>query len=450
MKAIASTLNWVMQGKSGVAATIQTTFFQIVILATNILTGMVTARILGSEGRGELAAINLWPNLIGQILALGLGPSLLYNLKKYPTQAANLYGAVLVLGTLLGALGSAIGVGIIPMVQSQYSLQAIRYAQLFVLTTPISLLTLILLNAYRARGLFSVVNQTNYLSPILTLGLLGGFAGTRSMTPLTGALAYRIPFLSIFIWKFVDLWRHYRPGFRNLRTSIGLLLPYAWRSAGINILSQVADRLDQVLVVGYLDPDAMGLYVVALSVSRMLSVFQSAIVTVLFPKTAARPISEVVDLAGRAARVNIWVSVCAAVPLMILGPMLLPFLYGPEFQEAVTVFQILSLEIIVKGTTLIIAQVFMAVGRPGIVTLLQGVGVGLSFPLMFWLIPRFGLLGAGVALLTSTTARLLFILICFPWVLKVDSPSLIPRWSDLQILWRTILRRSQPQSEDSR
>jgi O-antigen/teichoic acid export membrane protein len=495
MKRLVNLLQWIMKGKGGVAATLQTFLFQVLVIIINILTGMITARALAPVGRGEQNAIGLWCQFLGSIFALGLGPALLFNLKhsnpllrknsnpgtdkdvdpgknnpphrtttpdaqslgedaspqNAPSpaeqesanreQESNLYAASLAMGVVQSIGAVVVGIVLMPSLLSQYSADVILYAQWFMVTAPMNLLSLVILNAYKARGMFSVVNQTNYLAPLLTLVLLGILAVTHEMTPLSAALAYRIPFISIFLWKFVDLWKYYQPRFQQMANSVRQLFSYSYRSAGINILSQFADRIDQVLVVKFLPPGPMGLYIVALGLSRMLNTVQNSIVVVLFPVAAARPQEEVVALAGRAARISTLLTLVAAIPLIAFGPWVLRGLYGQEFVDAAPVCRLLSLEIVLKGATLVLAQTFMALGRPGVVTLLQGVGLGLSFPLMIWLIPQFGLLGTGMALLCSTSLRLIFIMLCYPMILKASLPNLIPSWQDFQYLWQAIAHR---------
>ena len=76
----------------------------------------------------------------------------------------------------------------------------------------------------------------------------------------------------------------------------------------------------------------------------------------------------------------------------------------------------------------------MALDRPGVVTILQAIGLSLSIPMMLWLIPRYGIYGAAVSLLTSTIARLLFICAGFRIFLKTTPPDLLPKIRDLRML----------------
>jgi O-antigen/teichoic acid export membrane protein len=236
------------------------------------------------------------------------------------------------------------------------------------------------------------------------------------------------------------LWQLLKPQWKELNISCRQLLSYGVRSYGIDLLGTLAGQLDQVLVIGLLSPSSMGMYAVALSLSRMLNVFQASIVTVLFPKIAAMPLVEVVSLTGQVTRLNLFLTLLIGIILMALGPIVLQVLYGSEFMEAVAVFRILIIEVILAGTTMILAQAFMALGRPGMVTILQGVGLGLSLPLMLILIPRYGLVGAGLSLLGSTTARLIFILLSYRITFKIPPPSLVFTSADLMLLKNGFLK----------
>ncbi|MEM9136872.1 MAG: oligosaccharide flippase family protein [Cyanobacteria bacterium P01_F01_bin.42] len=447
MKKISQTLSWVMQGKSGVAATIQTFFFQIVIQLTNFMIGPIIARSLGPVGRGELGRILLWPQLFGAVFALGLGPALLYNLKKSAdhNEESELYSAALTLGLIFGTFAAALGFFLIPLFMQKYSTQTVWIARLFVLTAPIDLFTLLILNAYKARNLFRIVNQTNYAAPVMTLGVVGALTFGQALNPLTAGLARRGPLTGIFLWKFWELWRYYRPKFTHLKARMKQLAPYSLRSAPINIFSQLSDRIDQFMVIFFLNDASLGLYIVSLNLSRLIIIIQNSILSVLFSKVASRPVKEVTEMAGRAARVGLLLSVSTAIFMATCAIPILTLYGGEKFLAAVPIFRILSLEIVLKGATLVLAQTFMAVGRPGIVSVLQGLGLGLSFPLMWILIPRYGLVGVGIALLCSTSIRLITILGCYPLILKISPPSLIPTLQDLVYLKNAIAnRRAKP------
>jgi enterobacterial common antigen flippase len=441
MNSVASSIRWVLKGKSGTAATLQTLMARLFIIAINVATGVITARSLGANGRGELAAMTLWPQFLAYTLTLGLPSAVIYNFKRHPEAESSLFSATLLLSSGLGVVASLVGVVFMPQWLSQYSPMVIQIAQGFMVTAPLALWSLTLTAMLEARGEFAIANHTRYLLPLSTLLLLAGLAAFRWLTPLSGGLAYILPSIPVTLYLVYCLWRRLHPTWQAIGQSCHRLLSYGIRSYGVDLMGTLSQQIGQVLVVGLLSPTSMGMYTVALSLSRMLNVFQSSIVTVLLPKAAARPIPEVIALTGRAARVSMTFTLMIAGAVMLLGPFLLHLLYGNEFIGAVQVLRILVIEVVLSSTVWVLAQAFMAAGRPGIVTLLQGVGLGFSVPLMWVLIPPYGLEGAGFALLISTIARLLFILINFPMVLKVPPPSLIMTRQDYALMRSTLAKK---------
>lgn len=437
----AKTLRWVWDGKTGISATIQTFVTQILILGVTLFTGIMTARFLGPEGRGEQAAILLWPEFLGYAFALGIGPALLFHLRDSPEEKSELFSAALTLGAVFGAIATFVGIIFIPQWLDQYSNSTIRVAQLFMLTAPLSLLSLILLNSYRAQHDFSTVNKTNYLMPFATLVLLVALGGVGLFTPIGSSLAYRIPVVVITLWRLREQWNYYRPNFKKFRVSCRKILSYSTRSAGINILNQVAARVDQAMVISLLSPSSMGIYIVSLNLSRMVEPFNRSILSVLFPKMAARPPKEVMVLTGRAARISGFSTALAVVVAAIVAPFVLTGLYGAEFSQGVNAFRVLALRMVFEGVTMVLAQAFMALDKPGTVAILQGVGLGSTIPLMLLLIPPLGLVGASYALLISTVIRLIFIMICFPILLKLPMPNLFIKTHDLVFIKNSMLSR---------
>jgi O-antigen/teichoic acid export membrane protein len=213
------------------------------------------------------------------------------------------------------------------------------------------------------------------------------------------------------------------------------ILGYGIRSYGIDLLGTLALQVDQVLVVSLLTPSAMGSYVVVLSLSRMLNLFQNSVVMVLFPKAAGQSIGDVVKMTGDSVRASGLVTVACGIPVCMAGPLLLALLYGKEYTGAVGALRILVLEVVLSGATFVLAQAFMALDRPGVVTILQAIGLSLSIPMMLLLIPRYGIYGAAISLLASTIARLLFVYAGFWMFLKTTPPRLLPDRRDVRLLW---------------
>ncbi len=434
-------VNWLIQGKGSVAATAQTMITMVGILAINVLTGIITARTLGPEGRGEQAALILWPEFMANVITLGIPSALVYNLRRYPEERSNFFSAAVILCSILGIGSATVGILFLPQWLSQYPTETIRMAQLLMPIVPIFLLAQLFALALDASSQFAISNIGRYMMPLGTLLLLYGLVISHNITPYTAALAYILPGIVVFLFRLAYLRKVFKFQWSGLTKTYRRLMSYGVRSYGVELVKTLSGKLSQVVIVGLLSSSNLGIYVVALNLSRMMNVFQTSFVTVLFPTVAGRPRKEVVALTGRAVRVSLALSCLAGIIVSFLAPVVLNVLYGEKFLAAIAVFRILLVEIIISGTVWVFLQAFMAVGKPGFVTLLQGLGVAISIPLMFLLVPVYGLEGAGMALLCSSFTRLILVYLSYGFILKVQPPSLLLNKQDIDFIWHSIRSR---------
>ena len=422
------------RSSSGIRSVGQTVGFRILIQVINAGTGIFTARVLQPSGRGELAAITLWSGLIAGLTTLGLPNSLIYHIRTFPKRSSDLVLNAVFLSFLVSLIACGISVHFLPVWLHQYPLWAIRAAQWFLIITPLLSVTSILRGALEAEGAFTQSNVAQLLIPALTLAALLLFYAFHHLDTLTSGVAYTITTLPVFALVVWQSRIFFRQGVRLGTETSRMLMSYGFRSYGIDLLGTLALQVDQVLVVRFLTPADLGLYVVTLSLSRMLSIFQTSVVVVLFPRAAGRSPAEALELTSRAARVSLLITALSAAFVALTGPFLLNLFYGKSYARSSTSLRILLVEVTISGCIFVLAQMFMALGRPGTVTALQAIGLGLSVPLMLVLIPRYGITGAAISLLISTCFRFAFMYFSFPLVLKVPVPNLIPNRGDLDLL----------------
>jgi O-antigen/teichoic acid export membrane protein len=427
------------RSQKGFRAVAQSIASKAVILGLQAGTGILTARELKPWGRGELAAMILWPLLVASVTTLGVPSSLIYFLRHRPEEKDRLIANGFLMSAGLGVAAASLTLAILPVCLRQYSPSIVHAAAWFLITVPICSMTLAGRAALEAWHDFSGSNAIQTLTPFATLIGLLAFLGLHQFNPFTAATAYIAASIPAF-WLMASRVRRMcaRPA-RAQSEVMKRILGYGIRSYGIDVLGTLALYVDQVLVIGLLSPGAMGSYVVVLSLSRMLNLFQNSVVMVLFPKAAGRPAREVIDMTGDSVRISGLVTVLCGIVICLAGPSLLRILYGAEYVAAAGALRILVVEVVLSGATYVLAQAFMALDRPGVVTALQASGLSLSVPLMMLLIPRFGIYGAAVSLLISTTARLLFVYAAFGIFLKTKPPSLIPAVSDVKLLWDSVM-----------
>src|SRR4051812_40013919 len=79
------------------------------LIGINAATGIVTARALKPEGRGELAAMILWPSFLASVMTLGIPSSLIYNVRRDERSAGRYLAAATIVGTLLSVIAMLAG-----------------------------------------------------------------------------------------------------------------------------------------------------------------------------------------------------------------------------------------------------------------------------------------------------------------------------------------------------
>ena len=80
------------------------------------------------------------------------------------------------------------------------------------------------------------------------------------------------------------------------------------------------------------------------------------------------------------------------------------------------------------------AQAFLSIGRPGVVTVLQVASFLAGAMMIVLLVPRLGIEGAALGLLAGSLVRLVVIAASYPAVLRVTVPRLWLNGADLRRL----------------
>lgn len=383
------------------------------VLGVNVLTGILIARFLGPEGRGEQSAILLWPQFLAYLMTLGLPAATLYYVRFDP-ESSSLYTKVsLTLGLFLGLLSTLIGIIIMPLLLKSYSDEIVYFARCFMLLSPISLLSVILNSLMQSKEQYEVYNWFRFLPSIVTLLGLLILVALKNFNPVTTSLILAFAQIPVFIYGIFWVLRNFELDIKINMSKGKDLLNYALRAYPVDLLRTLGDQLDRVVVVGLLTPTLMGYYVVALSLSRVLNAVQTAMITVLIPDLIQQEERVIRRKTLRALLMSTSITGLVAVPLFFLGPWLIKTFYGSNFSEASLPFQILLFEAVLTGMSWVLAQPFLAINQPGKVTMTQTISFGLGIPLLFILAKSNQLVGVAFSLLIISIVRLLATYILF-------------------------------------
>jgi O-antigen/teichoic acid export membrane protein len=141
------------------------------------------------------------------------------------------------------------------------------------------------------------------------------------------------------------------------------------------------------------------------------------------------------QLHDRACRFLFGIVVAVCVVLCALGGPLLVLVYGAEFGEATTLFQLLVVEAGFAVMSQVTMHLFLARDRPGVVSAIQVGVLAVSIVTMLILVPLYGAIGAAFTLVCAAVLRWVLLLAFLRIALKVPLPRLIPRRDDLTYVW---------------
>jgi O-antigen/teichoic acid export membrane protein len=420
-----------LRGRSGLAAVVQTGIATVLVLGINVVTGIISARLLGAQGRGELSALLLAPQFLGFLFTFGLPAATIVKIRSAPEDAAGIMGASLLLSALAGVLAATSGILALPLVMHQYSAQVVTEARWLVLLVTTGVTGTVLMAGLQVQDHFRGYNHLRFWQSAVTLAALCVLALTHAFTPVTGALAYLLPAVPFFAWNLYWVWREFRPRLGGWRGYSRTLLSYGWRVHFMDIGNTMFGQLDKLILVSLLAPAVFGVYVVVFNLSRLITTFANSAIPVLLPRSAGKSADEVLALTSRALTATLALTLAAVAGFVVFGGLGLRWLYGAPFAAGYPVLVILAAEAALAGAATVLQQPYIALHRPGTVALFHALSLAVAAVLVYALARAFGAEGAACGLLLATALRCILTYHGFHWLLRIGAPRLLPTRAEL-------------------
>jgi O-antigen/teichoic acid export membrane protein len=413
------------------------------IQAINVLTGVVLARVLGPEGRGELAAVLLWPYILVTLGSLGAVDAAAYYAARGKTDRRTLVGTTLIIGLAQSVLLVGIGVGIVTFALGDYRDSTVRAAYLMLAFIPLNLTGLYLmwlLSGFQRLGWFQVLRLTTI---VVAAVVLVGLALSNELTVLTAALAYLLASVATLVGAAALVQAESGISLR-FRLPIGrALLGFGLRSHVSNVSSTLNERLDQLLISVFLQPRQLGLYVIAVTLSSATTLVGHSVYLVALPAVAGLEAGK-----ARAASVRRLISLTfiastvVSVPIIVFAPTLIEMFFGGKFLPAANVSRVLVVAAIAFSMNRALGAVLKGIGRPLDPGVAEIVALGATLAGLAVLLPVFGLMGAAVASLGAYVVSTIFMVRRLMGGLSLSPAGLLlPDRSDVERVFRLVRSR---------
>ena len=384
-----------LSSKRAYAQTFAATF---AIRCLGVVSGVLAARLLGPQGRGELAAIIFLPMMLLPIGELELPRSIAFEASRTDHLSEKFWSTCFWVAGALGGVQALVLAVALPHYLPADKLHLLPAARWFVVYLPATLISAALIGSDQGRGRFGrfsfllALPGALYLAGILVMWANGrpsstGFAfsllaATLITAGVRAGMDGRAILASAPDWALAG---------RLLKRGIGYYLPAV---AGFLLA-----RADMFVVVRFAPLNEVGLYSVGLaialgqmgSVNPFVQVGFAAVAGEVEPAAALRTLTRHFRLAQLA-------SIGSGLVAMALAPWMIRFLFGAQSAAAARATYLLIGATVFWGMSQVLEQGLRAAGHPqaGIGSNLLGLGVifGVGIPACL----RFGIAGVAGAL----------------------------------------------------
>ncbi|HVI31070.1 oligosaccharide flippase family protein [Phenylobacterium sp.] len=386
-------------------AALQAVLMQVAAVLINFLTGVITARVLGAEGRGVYAAATAWAMLLGSASTVGLADAVLIRIRQRPeaSRAIALCGlvAALAVATALSLLAFAS----MPLLLGRRAEASLDLARASLVLAHVGAVGVIVRQVYAGQGRYLAANLSAFLPTALHAAVLLGVLAMGRLEVATAVASVLAGSALAVGLVLPSLLRQLQGPLSELRRAARDLMDFARRAVFADLFALCATWTDRLLLIFLLGPAQLGAYVVAASLAQRITAFTPRTSLLLSAMSGEGP-AEAAQLHHLALRVTIASCLPVLAVLFLVDTLLITSVYGAEFASAVLVFRILVVDRVLARFAAIASQLYLALGRPGLNSCFRGAELGVMVAVMIILTPDHGAAGAACGLLAGTGVRL--------------------------------------------
>ncbi|MGR6899881.1 lipopolysaccharide biosynthesis protein [Glutamicibacter sp. BSL13] len=387
-----------------------------VILSTSInvgmamlgaVTGVITARALGPEQRGYLAAIVAWFTISLVVSELGQSAAVTFFTAKNP-ERSRVYISIARKAMLMGsAIILSVGILCADLLSNGDAQVSMAYRVILIGT---------LVNAIAAPYVYALQSLSNAFWNIVRFSQPALYLICLLFLHLSGQLSLTTTVLCMiasFIGQLIIAWVLFRPFRQNKLRSSGKekeeLAKYGLAQASYAIPASLTEQYDRVVLSWTVSAYELGQYAVALTVSQASRAFGTAIASVVFPLSAklGKAESSRVLLERRSLLAT---ALASSVALLLIGWIaqpLVPIVFGDDFREALPLIWLLIPVVWLRGINALIAVFLRGRHYPFYATVGQLLALVCGATMLIFLVPGFGLMSAPIGFFIGETIALL-------------------------------------------
>lgn len=422
---------------------------QVFSALLQLLSVVILARILGTEGMGIYSLTILIPQFLIAILNLGLPSSLVFFISgKRHSVSESLYWVNKFFMVFIPAVLVVIASLFYFFHHSWFPDLPLLLIAMAVTCIPFMLIQVVQLSIFQALEDFKRFNFLTLIQPLSFLLVISILWVLDALAPQWVVTAFLVSQITVWFFTRINLMKVVLPPTPEEKEQRGLLkqsFSYGFKAYFANISSMISYRADLYLVGLLTSVSSAGIYAIALQISERLFIVSHAVSTVLLPRLSGsndNPAYQTL-LTSTIAKWTFLVTISAGVALYFVTKWLLVPFFGEAYSASLEPMLVLIIACSFSGYARVVANALAAKNKPewnlyiGIVAAVTNVVLNLLF------IPKIGIMGAAYATCISFALNFLLKIWIFLYVYDTNLRSLFSFSPEYTYL-KTTFRSRQP------
>ncbi|MGZ3863960.1 MAG: oligosaccharide flippase family protein [Bacteroidia bacterium] len=396
---------------------------QIVGLVSGFVTSIITARLLGPKGRGDLALLLNTSTFLCLILGFNFGTSIIYIVSSKKQPLRNLINTFLIIIPVLLIICICFLI-VFPFDKYHFLLPENTSGHLFYTLILVSLFIIslygTLFNALLSGSKKFAEQQTVYIwyytLSIISYCTLFWIKDYYVLELDTFLVFYCCVTAIVTLGAYFMYLKHVRPpmesGLLNSK-ELKHILSISLLAYACNIFHFLCTRMDFWFIEYFNGSQKLGLYSLPVNLAQMLWLLPQAISVILIAHSGSETQENVVQKTNALSRIAMLFVFVASVILFFTIDFFIPYFFGNKFAESSFLFKILLIGIIPFSVTTILSSYFGGRGKLRVNLFGSIIGFVLCFVFDIILIPIYGNAGAAVATGISYSLSTLFMIIVY-------------------------------------
>ncbi len=372
---------------------------QVISLFLGIISSVVMNRALGPSGRGIYATALTVVTYLGLFSDWGISKAATYFIAENRQSQDRSFRVLVLL-----SIGSLILLALMTLESVTWLVPRFLPSLPQGLALPILALGICTLLNSRVsgtlRGLkaFGQINLYGIFQSLVFVGALLLLVPGSSLNPYTVVLSRVVSFVVIIVMAVVSLSRkgfNFTPVYD--RMIVSNVLTYGAGYFLFTLLQNLNYRFDIFLLANLTDNTSVGWYSTGVGLAELIWYFPAAVGFVLLPIAVEMQGNDRGQVVACTCRWTLLLMSLAVIVSLPIIPFLVTLLYGKEFLPSVPVFYSLAIGIVANGLFSMLGTYLAAQRLMGTLSWVTAAGFVSNLLLNLVLIPRWGIIGAGIS-----------------------------------------------------